>query len=372
MTRLAASLLDIRLIWRTGPSRRLCLADATGFELQCRTGDHGVSLSGLHLPPGPFTLEVDGDPSATATYLLRIDATTAPAVDFESEPNDAPQTASVIAGLTVRGQFAADDQDTFRVTTTGEPQLWQVDVTGTGISGLLWENPDTTELGYGDVTPDRTSAHMTDVYLIPGDHWLRVDGSDGDYSLVLTPLGPPDPNGEREPNNRSINAEPLVVGSVRTGRLPSPQDADVFRLTVDTPDHLRVTVTPPADGSINLRLESGSLRVGRDPGRTGDAHRPRRAAPAWRLRPVAPAGDAQPRQVLAHRGARGPIPAGRRPGARQRAEPGTAIAAVAARRRRLPRERGPGLVRAGQPPEWRRSRRCGRPARTCGCVSRTA
>ncbi len=49
---------------------------------------------------------------------------------------------------------------------------------------------------------------------------------------------------------------------MRTGRLPSPQDADVFRLTVDTPDHLRITVTPPADGSINLRLESGSLRVG--------------------------------------------------------------------------------------------------------------
>ncbi len=95
---LAASLLDIRLIWRTGPSRRLCLADATGVELQCRTGDHGVSLSGLHLPPGPITLEVSGDPSSTATYLLRIDATTAPAVDFESEPNDTPQVASVIVG----------------------------------------------------------------------------------------------------------------------------------------------------------------------------------------------------------------------------------------------------------------------------------
>ncbi len=126
---------------------------------------------------------------------------------------------------------------------------------------------------------------MTDVYLIPGEHWLRVDGSDGDYSLVLTPLGPPDPNGEREPNNRSINAEPLTVGSVRTGRLPSPQDADVFRLTVDTPDHLRITVTPPADGSVNLRLESGSLRVGEirgDPG-TPIVHDVR--APARRLRP---------------------------------------------------------------------------------------
>ncbi len=94
-----------------------------------------MSLSGLHLPPGPITLEVSGDPSATATYLLRIDATTAPAADFESEPNDDPQTATAITGLSIRGQFAADDRDTFKVTTTGVPQLWQVDVTGHGHHG---------------------------------------------------------------------------------------------------------------------------------------------------------------------------------------------------------------------------------------------
>ncbi len=44
--------------------------------------------AGAHHPGGE-----SGDPSASATYLLRIDATTAPAADFESEPNDDPQTA---------------------------------------------------------------------------------------------------------------------------------------------------------------------------------------------------------------------------------------------------------------------------------------
>ena len=264
---LGASLLDIRLIWRTGPSRRLCLADAAGNELQCRVGNHGVSLSGLHLQPGPITIEVSGDPSATSSYLLRIDATTAPAADFESEPNDDPRTASVVSGLTMRGQFATDDRDTFQVTTTGVPQLWQVDLTGTGITGLMWENPDGTDLGDGAVATDHQSAQLTDLYLIPGEHWLRVDGSNGDYTVALTPLGPPDPNGEREPNNQAINAEPLSIGSVRSGRLPSAQDADVFRLTVDTPDHVRISVTPPADGAIDMRLESGSLR---DADITGD------------------------------------------------------------------------------------------------------
>ncbi len=266
---LAASLLDIRLIWRSGPARTLCLADAAGTELQCRNGDHGVSLSGLHLSPGVAMLEVSGDPSDGSVYLLRVDPTTAPAADFESEPNDMPSTASAVSGLTMHGHLATDDRDTFLVTTTGEPQLWQVDVTGTGINALIWEKADGTELGLGDVAEDHSSAHATDLYLIPGEHWLRVDGSDGDYTLAMTALGPPDPNGEREPNNASINAEPFIIGNTRTGRLPSYQDVDIFRFTVDTTDHLRITVTPPSDGAVRMTLSSGAYEAGDIPGVVG-------------------------------------------------------------------------------------------------------
>ncbi len=263
-------LLDVRLIWRSGPSRRLCLNDAEGHELQCRDGPDGVALSGLHLPPGIVTLSVNGDPADDATYLLRIDSTTVPATDFEYEPNDTPLTASPVIGDTVSGQLAArDDRDTFRVTTTGEPQLWQVDVTGTGIAELLWEKLDGTQLGVGDVSPAHDSAVLTDAYLIPGDHWLRIAGADGDYTMSLTPLGPPDPNGEREPNNAALDAEPLPIGVERSGRLPSLQDADVFRFTLATADHVRVTVTPPPDGAVDMRLESGNLRYGDIDGHLG-------------------------------------------------------------------------------------------------------
>jgi len=264
---LAASLADIRLIWREGPSRRLCLNDADGNALQCRSGDRGVSLSGLRLAPGTVTLSVSGDPSASSPYLLRVDSTTAPAADFEAEPNDDTRTASIVVDQAIRAQFGPQDYDFFRVTTTGEPQLWQVDVTGTGIGSLRWVKADGTELGSGELTAGH--AFLTDLYLIPGNHWLRVDGSNGEYSLTLTPLGPPDPDGEREPNNQAIDAEPFDVGKTRTGRLPIIADADVFRFTVDTPDHLRITVTPPDDATIRMRIEGGSLRLGDIDGQQG-------------------------------------------------------------------------------------------------------
>ncbi len=328
---LAGSLLDIRLIWRDGPSRRLCLADASGNELQCKIGDRGASLAGLHLQPGPVLLEVSGDPSASSTYLLRIDATTAPAADFESEPNDDPSTASAMTGQSIRGQFASDDRDTFQFTTTGVPQLWQVDATGTGITGLLWLNPDGTPLGSGDVASDHTSATFTDMYLMPGEHWVRLDGSNGDYTLQFTALGPPDPNAEREPNNGVVNAEPLAIGALRTGRLPSPQDTDVFRFTVDTADHVRVTLTPPADGSIEMRLESGTdsyADIRGDPGTpiVYDALLEPADYDLWLVPVAASVGTYS---VTVERA--GPVPAQRGPGARQRHQRRSAPAVVAPR-----------------------------------------
>ncbi len=159
---------------------------------------------------------------------------------------------------------------------------------------------------------------------------------------------------------------------MRTGRLPSPQDADVYRLTVDTPDHLRITVTPPADGSINMRLESGSLRVADirgDPGTAvvsdvllqpgdydlwlipGAASQGKYALSVEREDPFLLATDQEPNNDFT---------------------PSRPAARVAAYRGRLPHEWRPGLVHAGQPARMAATSWSGPRARTCASGSPTA
>ncbi|MBX3030830.1 MAG: VWA domain-containing protein [Chloroflexi bacterium] len=265
-------LLDMRLLWRDGPPRDLCIETLDGSAIQCRNGDTGVALSGLRLAPGDYLLDIDGDPAPFSPYLLRIDATTAAATDFESEPNDQLERATpMTAGEPMHGAFGVNDPDMFRVHVDGDTaQLWQVDVTGDRLYGLVWLQR--TGVALVTARPDdiaRTTIRLTDLFLIPGDHWFRVDGErDGSYRIAFTPLGPPDPDGEHEANDTTLTAEALPIGRDRTGRLPSMTDVDVFRFSVDTADHLAITLRPPPDAISRVRLEGGGLRVAE---RTGEA-----------------------------------------------------------------------------------------------------
>ena len=190
---LAATLLDIKLIWQSGLNRRVCLYDATQTELACRSGTQGVVLGNLLLPAGNYTIAITGDPSLTDFYLLRVDATSAPAPDFETEPNDSIAFASAWdPAVVMRGRLSAGDADYFRITVAGTPQLWQLDATGTKIDRVDWVAADGTQLGSAQVTADGTSATLVDMFLIPGDHWVRIEG-DGEYSLHLTRARPARP-----------------------------------------------------------------------------------------------------------------------------------------------------------------------------------
>ena len=93
----------------------------------------------------------------------------------------------------MRARFTGADSDYFVVTTTGDAQLWRLDVTGTKLGTVRWVLPDGTDLGDAQVSSDGSSATLPDMYLIPGAHWFRFDGDTGDYALHITALGPPDP-----------------------------------------------------------------------------------------------------------------------------------------------------------------------------------
>jgi hypothetical protein len=268
----AATLLDIRLTWAAGPGRQLCVIDDAGNELACRRQDDADLLANLFLPVGDYTIDIAGDPDPTEPYLLRVSSSVAPQPDFETEPNDTPITASTwMAGVTMRGREAPGDVDYFKVTTAGAPQLFLLEASGTEIDKLDWYRRDGTDIGTGEVAADHSSASLEDMYLVPGDHWIRIDAI-GDYSLVLTPEGPPDPNGEREPNDSSVDAQPLALGVPRTGRLVRNNDIDVSRFSLQAAERLRLSITPPADGAAAWGIFSGNQQIAR--ARTSDVGAP--------------------------------------------------------------------------------------------------
>lgn len=254
----ATVLLDARLMW-FGPSRRtLCLVPweetGTATELKCVEGYGGLAISGLSLAPGAYALAVKGEVDPTDPYYLRVEGTSEAQAGYETEPNDTPVTAtSVRTDEVAQGRSEDGDPDHYVVHVTGDPLLWQVDVTGDGITELSLSRIDGEPLMQGAL--DATGAHamLVDAYLTPGDHWLRVVGG-GEYELAFTALGPPDPGSEREPNDTSVEAELLALGQRRSGRLATTDDVDVFRFSTVAPERLVLHLEPPAGAAVPFAI----------------------------------------------------------------------------------------------------------------------
>ena len=259
---LANTLFDLKLIWKSSLSRTLCLHDENDAELQCRSAAEGVSLSNVLLPAGVYFLEISGDAGLDDFYLLRLDATASPSGEFETEPNDAVSYATTMSlEKSMKGRLDGSEDDFLRVLISGDPQLWELDVNGSGIDKVSVVAASGTELMLAEVENDRTSATLSDLYLVPGEHWFRIAGSDGTYSISLKPLGPPDPNAEREPNNDAVFAEALAIGKSRLGRIVESTDSDVYRFSLAAQEHIAITLQPPADGALVWRLESSGTVI---------------------------------------------------------------------------------------------------------------
>lgn len=257
---LAESLLDIRLLAPDGPSRQLCLTDAAEATLQCKTATGGVVLSDLLLPVGDYLIRVNGEADLDAPYVLRIDRTSAPAADFETEPNDTPGTADRFdASVVMRGR-AIGESDMYRLEVTGEPQLWQVEARGTAITNLEWSDGLGYAMGYGVIADDKASATLYDLYLVPGEHRIHIAADGGDYTLRAIPMGPPDPNAEREPNNERTRANVLEVGDTRSGRLRAG-DTDWYRFSLAATERIAFDVEVPDASAVVLEIETGAQTV---------------------------------------------------------------------------------------------------------------
>ncbi|MFV2063546.1 MAG: hypothetical protein ACC726_08525, partial [Chloroflexota bacterium] len=150
----STDLADIRLEWSADVGRQLCLLDADGRDLTCRSGNAGTALLDVRLKP-EYLLEVRGAPDPDADYVLRVGPRVEGRPDYEAEPNDVPALASPLdLGLGISGRSAPTDTDFLRATVEGDPQLWRIEVTGPDLDLFYWVNADGAELESADLVDD--------------------------------------------------------------------------------------------------------------------------------------------------------------------------------------------------------------------------
>lgn len=237
-----------------GQAVRLCLLDATGQLVQCRAGITPLQLPDLLLKPGRWGLRVFGAADAMA-YRLTVTEQGPIKPDTEVEPNDTFEWASSVPEKNrISGTFSGDDEDFFRFTVTAEPQLWRFQVVGDGLTQVAYY--DASGAGVQTIDPRGTRrARLENLYLLPGQHYLKVAGkAGGSYTVLARALGPPDPNAEREPNDEEAGMQRLAMEQTRTGLLAEASDTDYYRFFLANWDHIQLTVQPAADGAIDALL----------------------------------------------------------------------------------------------------------------------
>jgi hypothetical protein len=260
----------------------IALFDADRNELQRRRGTAG-SLRGLVLNEGAYGLEIRA--SGERYQLSLVPGGAAPREGVEIEPNDTLRGATAMGEeLTVRGVLGPQDTDSYRFTTEGEPQVWRLQVLGQGRLEIITFNGGGIQ--QQTLSGDRR-VRLDNVVLLPGEHFVQIEGDEGEYALralalgpapeppppapaaetaplepapappaqdevEAAPVGPPPPPGllEAEPNGDQSRAELLEAGVTRVGALTGSRDNDTYRFFLANDQYVRIEAVPPEDGDI--------------------------------------------------------------------------------------------------------------------------
>jgi Mg-chelatase subunit ChlD len=253
--KLSDQVLGLHLETGAGQEFTLCLTDEQGKDIQCRKGSGDVELPGMVLNPGIWGLSVRRGPEG-AQYSISLSGGGEIAAGIEAEPNDKVAYAtSIPAKNRIKGRFSGDDADFYSILITEKPQLWRVQVIGEGIHELAYYDGAGIENQRFRVPQGQGRVRLDNVFMLPGIHHIRVSGRDGgSYTLLARPLGPPDPNGELEPNDDASRMQPLRMGQTRSGLLEDKQDQDNYRFFLGNWDRIKLTIQPPVDGEIQANL----------------------------------------------------------------------------------------------------------------------
>lgn len=246
---------DLRLTADGRQSRTLCLLQPESSLRHCRTALGEISLPDLMLAPGEYILQIDGEADPDAFYRLNRHNTGMARPGEEREPNDVYLFASEMDdNLRASGRLVGDEWDVFRLEVSGAPQLWRLQAVGEGLNRLAYINTAgqiTEQISYGQ---SQRRLRLSNLFLLPGTHFIGVRGINSDYRLMAIPLGPPPPGLELEPNSTDDQANSLRFDEPRIGLLNEAADTDFYRFTLASEEVVRLTVTAADDGNVRTRV----------------------------------------------------------------------------------------------------------------------
>ncbi len=241
----------------TPPARmQVCLYDAQWTRAQCRDQVTPLEMDDLQLTPGQWGVGIARADETEYTVSFGMRGGIQPG--REAEPNDVRTFATGVPdNQRIRGRFNGQDVDWYRFQIADEAQLWRFQVIGDNLGQVMYVNGAGEERVKQRPDAGQRRVRLEDIYLLPGTHYLALSPRDGqaggDYTILARPLGPPDPDGELEPNDPA-NKQRLAFGQTRNGLLTDTIDQDWYRFFLPAEDHIRLELTPPPDGLVWMDL----------------------------------------------------------------------------------------------------------------------
>ncbi len=257
------SVLSVDLEPAPGVTASLLVFDSVEQKL---TEAHGrkeerVALRSVRVPTTePYLFVVvrtDAGWNADVRYNLRLRAEL-PKQGGEVEPNDDPAHAQELVvdpeggagAISVVGTLGRGDVDVYKYASAVPVEL-DVEATPPERVDIKLEilRPDGTVLSRSDTGKRREPERLPNVFVPGGAALIRLSAGKGDANLdepyrLTIAARPPEPGGEREPNDTIATPTPLPPGAVGGGLIAPRGDVDFWQ----------ATATPDADGNVSVSV----------------------------------------------------------------------------------------------------------------------
>ena len=250
---------------------RVCLLKKGIYEFKCELSDSDISFKHISLNSGEYGFIVYKG-VANSSYEFAIEDQGIRNTLFEAEPNDSFESAVMMNGKRiVKGEFNGGEYDYYKFNIDKESQLWTVQVNGQNIHSISLYNAKGKDVQSLRFSGDTKRAKLPNLLLMPGEHVISVKGEDSNYLLRVFSTGKPKENFEKEPNDSSNTATKIDFGQKKKGILANIADRDFYYFKLDNEQHFKLTIQPPADGSIKYYLNWNGMSLGSFQSQAGKA-----------------------------------------------------------------------------------------------------